>query len=153
MPFLTAEQFQAHWQGHRRLTRRFIAAFPEKEFFEYSIGGMRPFADLVAEVMMMALPTLEGIATDTWSYIPPEKFTSREQVLAKWDEITASIDSIFPTVPEARWQANMKAFGQWDGTGYWLMLYIIDNEIHHRAQGSVYLRSLGIEPPSFPDRT
>jgi uncharacterized damage-inducible protein DinB len=29
------------------------------------------------------------------------------------------------------------------------LLYFLDNEIHHRAQGFVYLRELGIEPPAF----
>ncbi|HEU4878313.1 MAG TPA: DinB family protein [Gemmatimonadaceae bacterium] len=32
---------------------------------------------------------------------------------------------------------------------YGLINYIIDNEVHHRGQGYVYLRSLGIEPPPF----
>ena len=36
-----------HWQGHRRLTRKMIEAFPEDKLFTYSIGGMRPFAELV----------------------------------------------------------------------------------------------------------
>jgi uncharacterized damage-inducible protein DinB len=45
-----------------------------------------------------------------------------------------------------------KAFGQWPGYVYSLLSYIIDNEIHHRAQGHVYLRSLGLEPPPFWDR-
>ena len=30
--------------------------------------------------------------------------------------------------------------------------YFVDNEIHHRGQGYVYLRALGIEPPAFWDR-
>ena len=33
------------------------------------------------------------------------------------------------------------------------ILCAIDNEIHHRGQGYVYLRALGIEPPAFYDRT
>jgi uncharacterized damage-inducible protein DinB len=33
------------------------------------------------------------------------------------------------------------------------LLYVVDNEIHHRAQGYVYLRALGIEPPLFHVRT
>jgi uncharacterized damage-inducible protein DinB len=56
--------FLAHWQGHRRLTRRVIELFPEDKLFAFSI----------------------------------------------------------------------------------------DNEIHHRGQGYVYLRALGIEPPGFYDR-
>jgi uncharacterized damage-inducible protein DinB len=35
---------------------------------------------------------------------------------------------------------------------YDLLLYIVDNEIHHRGQGYVYLRELGIEPPPFYER-
>ena len=34
-----------------------------------------------------------------------------------------------------------------------MILYAVDNEIHHRAQGYVYLRSLSIEPPAFYDRS
>ena len=38
---ITTEQLIDHWQGHRRITRRMIDAFPEKELFDFSIGGMR----------------------------------------------------------------------------------------------------------------
>ena len=33
-----------------------------------------------------------------------------------------------------------------------LILYVIDNEVHHRGQGYVYLRAMGIEPPPFYER-
>lgn len=46
----------------------------------------------------------------------------------------------------------MTTFGQYPGTGYSILLYAIDNEIHHRGQGYVYLRALGIEPPGFYER-
>ena len=32
------------------------------------------------------------------------------------------------------------------------VLYGIDNEVHHRGQGYVYLRALGITPPAFYER-
>ena len=38
----------------------------------------------------------------------------------------------------------------WDARWHRGYLYVIDNEIHHRGQGYVYLRALGIEPPSRP---
>ena len=37
-----------------------------------------------------------------------------------------------------------KAFGQWEGPVYSFIIYWIDNEIHHRGQAYVYLRSLGM---------
>ena len=46
----------------------------------------------------------------------------------------------------------MTAFGQYPGKAYDLVLYAIDNEIHHRGQGYVYLRALGIAPPPFYER-
>lgn len=32
------------------------------------------------------------------------------------------------------------------------LLYVLDNEVHHRGQGHPYLRELGIEPPAFYQR-
>ena len=47
---------------------------------------------------------------------------------------------------------TLTAFGQYTGVLHDMVLYVVDNEIHHRGQGYVYLRSLGIEPPAFYDR-
>ena len=47
---------------------------------------------------------------------------------------------------------TLNAFGQYTGVLHDLILYVIDNEIHHRGQGYVYLRALGIEPPPFYER-
>ena len=58
---ITSTELLEHWQGHRRLTRRLIEAFPEKEFFEYSIGGMRPFAGMVQELLGIAVPGIREI--------------------------------------------------------------------------------------------
>ena len=56
----------SHWQGHRRLTRRVIDAFPDDELFTFSIGGMRSFGDLAMELQSMALPMARGLATGEW---------------------------------------------------------------------------------------
>lgn len=152
----TPETLLRHWQGHRALTRRVIEAFPENELFHYSVGGMRPFSALAMEMINMASPGVEGIATDVWanSWAEAEKPapSSKEELLRLWDETTERIEDFWPQVPGQRFQEKVKAFGQWEGSGYWILFYFIDNEIHHRGQGYVYLRSLGIEPPPFWDR-
>ncbi len=63
---INPQQLLAHWQGHRRLTRQLIEAFPEDKLFTYSVGGMRPFAMLVQEFLDMAVPGLQGVVTGTW---------------------------------------------------------------------------------------
>ena len=145
--------FLAHWQGHRRLTRRVIAAFPADEFESLSIGGMRPFSVLAAELLGMAVSTAHGVLTNEWKSFSDSKLTSQTDILAAWDESTAQLDEIVPKIPITRYAETMTAFGQWTMTGYDLLLYIVDNEIHHRGQGYVYLRALGIEPPAFYDRS
>jgi uncharacterized damage-inducible protein DinB len=151
---LTPEQLLEHWQGHRRVTRRVIEAFPEDDFFKFSVGGMRTFAELVTEMIGMAVPTLRGLITGEWSTAGAStKAATREGVLRLWDETTAEIDKLWPTIPPHRFQEVDRAFGQWEMAGYALLLYVIDNEVHHRGQGYVYLRALGVEPPAFYDRS
>ena len=149
---LTPEALLRHWQGHRGLTRRVIEAFPETELFSFSVGGMRPFADLAKEFLRMSVPTLEGVATGNWQMVQSVDAATKADFLRLWDRDTAEIDRIWPTIPAGRFQEVDTAFGQWEGKVYSLLFYIIDNEIHHRGQGYVYLRALGIEPPPFYER-
>ena len=151
---MTPDEFLAHWQGHRNLTRRVIEAFPEKEFFTYSIGGMRPFSGLAMELLGIAVPGLREIVTGEPSELT-EKFDhggKKENILKKWDEATEEINSLWAQMKVERFHDTIKAFGMYEGTVLSSLQYFIDNEIHHRGQGYVYLRGLGIEPPPFWER-
>jgi uncharacterized damage-inducible protein DinB len=149
---ITPEQLLKHWQGHRALTRRVIEAFPEDKLFEFSIGGMRTFADLTKEFLRMAAPTMRGFITGDWSSDDFATVRSKAELLRLWDESTDEIDTLWAKLPPGRFQETEKAFGQWEGAVWSLLWYVIDNEIHHRGQGYVYLRALGIEPPPFYER-
>jgi uncharacterized damage-inducible protein DinB len=149
---ITPEQFLRHWQGHRRLTRRMIEAFPEDRLFSFTIGGMRSFGELILELLAMAAPTVRGYATGEWGAYAPAKASSREELLRQWDESTREMDALWPRIPPERFQETVTAFGEYTGQGYDLLLYVVDNEIHHRAQGYVYLRALVIAPPPFYER-
>lgn len=149
---ITPEQFLGHWQGHRRLTRRVIDAFPDDKLFTYSLGGMRPFSVLATEFLGMATPTLQGVITGQWKSSALPKPTTKAEILQQWDETTREIDRLWPTIPPQRFQETDTAFGQWKMKIYDLLLYVVDNEIHHRGQGYVYLRALGIAPPAFYER-
>lgn len=151
---LTPEFLLEQWQGHRRLTRRVIEAFPEDKLFSYSIGGMRPFSEMAIEFLKMAAPTAKGLASGEWKeFHDMEAPKTKAELLAKWDAATAELNQIVPTIPLERFSVSEKAFGLWESTGIGMILYSIDNEIHHRGEGYVYLRSLGIEPPAFYDRS
>jgi uncharacterized damage-inducible protein DinB len=148
----TADDLLKHWQGHRRLTRRVIEAFPDDKLFTFSVGGMRTFGELANEFLGMAVPSVTGVATGKWEEFKFAKPTTKADVLRLWDEQTATIDEVFPTIPTSRFSEEDTAFGQWKMTGLQLVEYCVDNEVHHRGQGYVYLRALGIEPPPFWER-
>jgi len=150
----------AHWQGHRRLTRKVIEAFPEDKLFSFSIGGMRPFAEMVQEFLDMAEPGMRGILTGEWTkaedmphYLQRATVSTKEELLGLWDAATATIEELWKQVPAKRFRETDLAFGQWQMPIYSMIAYFIDNEIHHRGEAYVYLRALGIEPPMFWDRS
>jgi len=150
---LTPDALLRHWQGHRRLPRRVIEAFPEDQLSTFSVGEMRPFGVLAGQMLSMAAPTVRGLVTGTWGegdWTKPAP--AREELLRRWDETTAQLDALFPQIPAERFHETVTAFGQFTMPANELLLYVIDNEVHHRGQGYVYLRALGVQPPAFWER-
>ena len=157
--FTSPEAILEHWQGHRRLTRKTIEAFPERELFDHCIGGMRPFAEMIKEIIGIADAGMQDLFMNTETPVSELNHHSRnsfinskEDILNTWDYVTYKIDSLWPLIPRQRFHETMKAFGAYEGVTSDIIFYWIDNEIHHRAQGFVYLRSLGIQPPAFWNR-
>jgi hypothetical protein len=152
-PFITPGGLLAHWQAHRRLTRRVINTFPDDQLFSFAVGGMRPFGMLALEMITMTVPMVRGAASGDWSAPSSRDPRPREEVLRLWDESTQQLNELWPQIPPQRFAETLTAFAQYTGVLHDLVLYVIDNEIHHRGQGYVYLRALGIEPPAFYDRS
>ena len=150
---ITPEALLDHWQGHRRLTRRVIEAFPEDKLFSHSLGSMRPFSDMVLEFLRMTEPIARGVATGKWTEKKVSPVKTKAELLALWDQDTATLNEVWPTIPAHRFGEVDTAFGQWKSPGIGTILYAIDNETHHRGQGYVYLRTLGINPPEFWNRS
>lgn len=151
--FITPSALLEHWQGHRRLTRRVIDAFPDDQLFTFSVGGMRPFGELALEMITMAAPMVRGAVSGDWNAPSDRSAKPKADVLRLWDEATEQLNTLWPQIPAVRFSETLTAFGQWPGVLHDLILYVVDNEIHHRGQGYVYLRALGIEPPPFYERS
>lgn len=158
-PAITAEALLEHWQGHRRLTRRVIDAFPEDQLFSFRVQPMRPFGMMALELIGMGVSMAQGLATGKFGVVghhDPEwvktfsnAASPKAEVLRRWDEDTEQINALWTQIPAGRFQETITAFGQYTGVASALLIYVIDNEIHHRGQAYVYLRLLGIETPLF----
>jgi uncharacterized damage-inducible protein DinB len=149
--FISPEAMLKHWQGHRRLTRRVIEAFPADELFSYSVGSMRPFGILAMELLSMGAPMVRGVVSGNWDSDTRDP-RPKDEILQLWDEATVEIDTLWGQIAPERFSETITAFSQYEGIVHDLILYVIDNEIHHRAQGYVYLRTLGAAPPPFYER-
>lgn len=150
---LTPADLLAHWQGHRRLTRRIIEQFPDDQLFGFTLGGMRSFGMLGWELYSVSAYMLGGLTTNIWGEPkwdaqPPQE---RAALLSAWDDLTRRLDAGLPAVPPQRYHEDKPLF--W-GTmpAHAAVMYAVDNEIHHRGQGYVYLRALNVEPVAFWER-
>lgn len=150
---LTPADLLSHWQGLRRVTRRVIEAFPEDKLLSFSVGGMRPFAALAAEMLAIAVPLTREIVTRETVPYADDVPKSKAELLARWDAATKELDAWFAKVPAGSFDEERTLFGQFQGPVWSHFAYAIDNENHHRGQGYVYLRALGVEPPAFWDRS
>lgn len=151
---ISSEDLLKHWQGHRSLTRRVIEAFPEKDFFEFSVGGMRTFSELTSELLAIGAPAMKEIVNREGKPYEEasEKQSTKAQYLKKWDEATEEINNYWSQLKDENFSQTFNLFGQYEFPIIENIFYFIDNEIHHRGQGYVYLRILGIEPPFFWER-
>lgn len=103
--FMGKEDLLNHWLGHRNLTRRVIEKFPEKELFEFSVEGMRPFSDMVKELLSIAGPGLYGIVNRSEeAYNHDLNLNTKAELLAKWDEETPVIIDLYNKIPEKIFQ-------------------------------------------------
>lgn len=150
---ISKNELLQHWLGHRKLTRKTIEKFPEKELFEFKIGTMRTFADLVKELLSLAVPALKGIVDkDEAPFDHNLPLHTKDALLQQWDEDTPNIIEYFNQLSEEQFHEKFKLFGQYESDIIGHILYLVENEVHHRAQSFVYLRALSIDPPFFWDR-
>lgn len=149
---MSIPDFVAHWQGHRALTRRVIEAFPDDQLFSFSLGGMRPFGVQATEIHLVDAMTVTALRSGEW---PEPDWAAgpgtKADLLAAWDEVSAELAEHGPRTDPAFF-TRMHALPWGEMPGWVAAIYAVDNEIHHRAQGYVSLRALGIEPPAFYER-
>ncbi|WP_126973623.1 DinB family protein [Gynurincola endophyticus] len=147
------QEFLEIWLGNRKLTRRVIEVYPENELFSFTIGGMRDFGHLCAELLAIPVPSLKSIVNnkDAELYEKPS-FANKEELLKLWDAAEKEIIDLYNQIPEERFNDQFLLFKTYDGIIKHHFIYFLENEIHHRGQAFVYLRALGIEPPFFWER-
>ncbi len=150
---ITPDVMLAYWQDERLQTRQLIESFPEDHLFFYSMDGMKPFSELAWEIISMSIPAVVGITSGHWqptgsfsrSWNSSNKPLNKKDLLTRWDETTEEINRLWETMPSERLNEKQTVFGLGSGPVYSFVLRYIDQEIQHRCQGILYLKSLSLK--------
>lgn len=152
---VSKDKWFENWEGNWRLTVRTVEAFPEDELFGYTpIEPLRPFSAMVKEILNIERGYMRGIALDEWEFSDPlADISTKEALLKACEDVHEETRKLWDRVTEERLATVEKDpfFGP-SMSHFERLLYALENEIHHRGQGFVYLRMLGIEPPAFYNR-
>lgn len=143
-------------EGNRRLTLRTIEAFPEEELFAFRpVPRLRPFAEMVKEILDMEDGYVRGIATGEWTLEDTcAGVRTKADLLAACARVRQRTRELRPRLTVERLLA-VEPDPFWGGppeTHFACLLYALENEIHHRGQAYAYLRLLGSEPPTCYER-
>ena len=109
---------------------------------------MRPFSEMIKEFIgIWDYILAEALKEQHISLFEQDKFpATKAELLALRDQVLVSLLSECKMIQNYGQEISpyqMKfSIAQW-------ILYIIENETHHRGQAYVYLRALGIQPPFF----
>ncbi|MCL8000695.1 hypothetical protein M8994_21125, partial [Brucella sp. 21LCYQ03] len=97
------------------MTRHVLEKFPEDQLFTFKVEKMRTFADLVKELLSLAVPGLHGIVhQEITPYDHDLPYDSKEALLQAWDEATPQIEKLFLQIPEERFHEDYNLFGQYN---------------------------------------
>ena len=157
MAFDLKTEFLEQWDGNRRLTLRTARAFPSDQLFTFRpTEVLRPFGVMLDEIARIELAYMRGLAEDRWEWDPqkPPCPSDAASAIAFLEETRAYTRRVWADVPESTLLTRHKDpffFGD-DKRPYDWLVYCMENEIHHRGQGYIYLRELGVEPPPLWER-
>lgn len=153
------EWFFDLWEDNRRLTNKVAKTLVETDAIDkVVVHGMRPFRELLLEIFTVEKWNISGLAYDKWDFItPPESLRTGpiEAVLDFGNDIRIETRKSWEKIPFeslTKLRPSPNPFVPAGNAIGWLT-YALENEIHHRGQGYVYLRLLGQDPPAFYIRT
>lgn len=147
------------WEDNRRLTNNVARALAGADAMDkVLVEGLRPFRELMLEIAGMEQWNVRGLAHDDWAYqSPPDRLRTApvEEVLAFTNGVREETRRLWPDIAPAELVKMRPSPAPFipEGNAVGWLTYALENEIHHRGQGYVYLRLLGQEPPAFYART
>ena len=142
-----------HLERYRGVTLQTLDLVPEEKISWRPATGLRSFAEQFLHIAQTEDFYTRGLFTDDWNmarYARPALEIVREMARNKLYEVRAftlaRLDELDPSqLGSPRLVPGIPV--PWPTRG-WLW-YLIEHEVHHKAQLALYFREIGMTPPFF----
>jgi len=147
---MNARSFLKVLEARYAVTRKTIAAIPADKLDFRPMPDMMSARDLALHLVGNYTFLQAGLAQGRWatdSFNIAGDFATTDAIVAKLDGVQAESRAQLPAVPDGAFEARVQPFGIEQRVAS-LVQGIADHEIQHRGQLQVYLRLMGVTPPS-----
>jgi len=132
------------------VTRKTIAAIPSDRLDFRPKPDMMTARELALHLLGNYAFLTAGLADGNWAvdmFTIPGEYPSTEAIVARFDSLYGAAREKLPAVPDAAFERRVSPFGAEQKVSS-LVVGIAEHEIQHRGQLQVYLRLMGVTPPS-----
>ena len=149
-----------HWTRYRDVTLQHLDLLSEDEMHWRPLPNLFTCGQHVIHILATEQYYFHGLFSGEWSPTRlhfPATFPSKTELRNEFETIRARTLQAFDTLTDARLGDVMHVpNAPVELPLRWWLWFILEHEIHHKAQLALYLRQLGKVPPFFamvlPDR-
>ena len=142
---MTTKELRKRWRGNRRYTLKFVEAVPETSLGFKPVDGTKTYASQLSHLTTWLRTHSRFVTEHEFEKVRPKTTADFQRYLTEFFD---RIDHYLETATEAELDQSVKV---WYGTvSKQFILATMENHLaHHRGQLVVYLRLLGVTPPSY----
>ena len=137
--------FVGFWTGESRTTRTVLSRIPEGSTYKPDPKA-RTAQEIAWHITCSEKMLIEALEQGKAEWAPPPTPATMAEVLAAYEELSATMPTRFAALPDQRWTGTMDWFGTQRPAAplAWSFLFDI---VHHRGQITTYLRPMGSTVP------
>ena len=137
--------FTKFWTDESKTTRAVLARIPEGS--DYRPDPKSRTAQQIAwQIYCEERMIIDALERGVVAWAPPPMPATMREVLAAYDEQSASMGDRWAGLPSARWDGTLDFFGSERPASPMAWSFLFDL-VHHRGQITTYLRPMGSTVP------
>ena len=139
--------FTRFWTDESKTTRNVLARIPEGSDYRPDPKS-RTAQEIAWQIVCEETMIIEALESGTAKWEPPPAPATMREVLAAYEQQSASLPQRWSGLPASRWEGTLEFFGSQRPAAPMAWSFLFDI-IHHRGQITTYLRPMGSTVPQI----